>query len=160
MAADVRGDARSWDARGLSCRRRGDKLRGLPSYVRLVSAPLPQPPPGVDFARLRQVLLRCVRRTAPSWMHDSVEDIVQGALTRMAAKLSDGTGAGDREYPTSYLMKMANHAVIDEIRKVRRRREVIYPESEDGSEALSEKPRGPRDIAIGTAIGECMTHLN
>ncbi len=103
--------------------------------------------------------MRCVRSRPPSWMNDRVEDIVQGALTRIAKKVA--TGQQDRSYPTSYLMKVANHAVIDEIRKVRRRREVGFEEASGGNElASASRPRGARELAIGAGITECMTQLN
>jgi RNA polymerase sigma-70 factor, ECF subfamily len=106
---------------------------------------------------LRRDLVRAVRRVCPKSLAEEAEDLVQDALVRLfkASKL-------DRQSALSaaYLKKVAYCAVIDEMRR-RRRRPAVDPVSDpveiedaaDGSRAMG------CDAALGDALQVCLQRL-
>ncbi len=83
-------------------------------------------------------MLGLVTRVCPRWLVDQAEDIVQTALTRV---LDHGRRRGNPAVSTSYLMKAAHNAVIDEIRRKFRRPEVAEAETGDLEMAASSAAR-------------------
>jgi len=95
-----------------------------------------------EIGRLRQQLVHSVRRTCPSWLGAEADDMVQTALLRVldaGAKRRDGEGSA--ELATSYLRKAAYSAVVDEIRRRKRRREI--PLEDDGVDMDAPIESGP-----------------
>jgi len=86
--------------------------------MRVGTADEPQTP---DFERIRRVLERCVHKVCPSDLRPIAEDLVQGAATQLWARMQ--AAEQPVEYGSAYLWRVANHAVIDEIRRRRRNRE-------------------------------------
>lgn len=84
-----------------------------------------------DFDRVHAVLLRCVRKACPRNMLGEAEDIAQAAATRLLARMAAADAPLDLR--SSYLWKVANHAVIDEIRKRGRRRERASPHLDESA---------------------------
>src|SRR4051795_7113027 len=82
-----------------------------------------------DYAQLHRDLVRAVDRVCPRWMADRADDLVQVALMRVMEiqRKKEGTA----EFSAFYLKKAAYSAMIDEIRRLRRRQEVSL---EGGSE--------------------------
>lgn len=116
-----------------------------------------------DYDGLRLRLLRSVNRICPPWLADQRDDIVQAGLLRVM-RLLRGEPARDHEHdmPASYLWKVAYSATIDEIRKVRRRREVPLDGVPDGAAAptAASDPFGhisARDL--GRAAERCLARL-
>jgi RNA polymerase sigma-70 factor (ECF subfamily) len=83
-----------------------------------------------DLVSLRSALARAVARVCPPWLAGSAEDVVQVALMRVVEVLR--RHEGDAEFSSLYLRKAAYSAVVDEIRRLKRRREV--PLEEQGME--------------------------
>ncbi len=98
---------------------------------------------GLSEAALASVLQRmeqAVRGMCPSWMADRRDDLVQVAVMRvMEISRRDEKS---RDFNASYLWRAAHSAMIDEIRRLRRRNEV---ELEDGS--TSDDPHWVSDQA-------------
>ena len=111
-----------------------------------------------DWPRLREKLKRSVARVCPPWFADRREDLVQVALMRVMAIL--GKSEGKRELGASYLSRVAYSALVDEIRRLRRRREVPL-EGEDGGGPQPPAP-GPdpeqasRSRELRRRIRECL----
>lgn len=96
----------------------------------------------VEIGRLRRQLVVSVRRTCPSWLGAEADDMVQTALLRVldaGAKRSDDEGS--IELRASYLRKAAYSAVVDEIRRRKRRREI--PLEDDGVDVDPPAEAGP-----------------
>lgn len=116
----------------------------------------------LDLTVLRQDLKRAVAQTCPRWMSDRSEDIIQVALMRVVEIYRKREG--NAEFSAFYLRKAAYSAVIDEIRRLRRRQEV--PLEDESSEVrfdpATETPDPERAAAAketGQAIRDCLGRL-
>lgn len=114
-----------------------------------------------DDAALRARLSRVVSRTCPPWARAQREDIVQAAMIRVLrarARRED-----DVVLPAAYLWKVAYTATIDEIRKLRAKREVSLA-ADSSTELVDARALGPERVAeaaeISAAIRECLATLN
>jgi RNA polymerase sigma-70 factor (ECF subfamily) len=132
---------------------RDPRLSGAPAGT--VAAGIP----GADVGRLREDLVRAVSRACPRWLADRADDLVQNALMRVLdvrARREE-----EPEFSALYLRKAAYSAVIDEIRRLRRRGEV--PLDQDGVvEPSVEAPDPERRAAaseLGREIRACLTGL-
>lgn len=118
-------------------------------------APLTEP----DYADLRRRLEGAVRRVCPPWLSDHADDLVQAAMMKIMRTIGEGNG----ELNTSFLYRVAHSVVVDEIRRVRRRREeAMTPSQPERISAPGAK--GPESAAaghqIGAAILDCVSHLH
>lgn len=107
-----------------------------------------------DLARLRAVLSRAVARVCPAWLSDRRDDLVQASLIKVMDIATKREG--DHTFAASYLYKVAYSALVDEIRRVRRRREVALEadseqESTPAQKAVSDDD--PERRAMGREIG-------
>src|SRR5690606_8280147 len=110
---------------------------------------------------LRAKLTRVVARACPSWAVAQQEDIVQAAMIRVIR------ARARREHgdvlPDSYLWKAAYSATIDEIRRLRAKREVPLA-SESRPDLPDVRSPGPERNAhaaeISAAIRESLATLN
>jgi len=120
----------------------------------------PEIPP--DFAQLHGDLVRAVNRVCPRWLADRSDDLVQVALMRVMEiqRKREGTA----EFSPFYLKKAAYSALVDEIRRLRRRQEVsIESDDQEGGAAAFDlaapEPDPERASAgreIGRAIRDCL----
>ncbi len=95
-----------------------------------------------EVDRLRRQLVVSVRRTCPSWLGADADDMVQTALLRVLdAGAERRDGEGRVELAASYLRKAAYSAVVDEIRRRKRRREI--PLEDDGVDSDPPAETGP-----------------
>lgn len=113
------------------------------------------------YDRLHDRLQRAVASTCPAWMHDHRDDLVQMALLRVMDLKR--RSEGKRRFSSSYLWKVAYSALIDEIRRVKRRQEVPL-EADEGPvfQPTVDQPspeQNARGKQIGTEIQECLEHL-
>ena len=107
---------------------------------------------------LRQKLARAVGAVCPSWLADQRDDIVQTALIRVMDVRRKSEG--EREFSSSYLWRTAYSALVDEIRRLRRRQEVTLEEETSTHEAVSPGPeQRARGHQIGAGIRSCLGHL-
>lgn len=109
-----------------------------------------------DYEALRAELEKAVRRLCPPWLADRRDDLVQAALVRLLEieRRSREAGEKNRELAPSYLWRVATTALIDEIRRLRRRREVEIDEQAESTLAAG----GPAaaDLAAGREIGRAL----
>jgi RNA polymerase sigma-70 factor (ECF subfamily) len=117
------------------------------------------PTPGDEIGRLRVELVRAVARTCPRWLADRADDLVQTALMRVmdaAARREENA-----QFSALYLRKAAYSAVVDEIRRLRRRREVPLEEEPEHQlvavEADPERQAVTHELA--GAIRGCLKEL-
>ncbi|HMF07539.1 MAG TPA: RNA polymerase sigma factor [Thermoanaerobaculia bacterium] len=112
------------------------------------------------FEDLRRQLARSVSRICPGWLAASRDDIVQVALLRLVQTGEEAERSAP--YPSSYLRKVAYSAMIDEMRRLRRAREVaLDPEQEDrpALDTGSNPERNRAGREIGLAIEVCLSGL-
>ena len=114
-----------------------------------------------DLSELRASLARAVTRICPSWLVDSRDDLVQAAVMRVM-RIQEKS-EGERELSTSYLYRVAHSALVDEIRRVRRRREVSLEGGMDGEEdrvypiaTVEASGMNPEKRAAGRELGEAI----
>ncbi len=106
-----------------------------------------------DFRKIRAVLERAVQHACPPALAGQAEDIVQHAIVRLVARVRDAEGSLD--FGSSYLWKVAQHAVIDELRRRRVRPEPASssPDTVAGSDDPEASLTGQR---ITAGIDDCM----
>lgn len=112
------------------------------------------------FQELFEKLRKAVKSVCPPSMKDQEDDLVQNAMLRVMdlQKRSEGK----REFSSSYLWKVAHSALIDEIRRQRRRQEVpiedATPVDLPGIESSSPEERA-RSREIDDGIQTCLQGL-
>jgi RNA polymerase sigma-70 factor (ECF subfamily) len=121
--------------------------------------------PTLDYAQLHRDLARAVDRVCPRWMADRADDLVQVALMRVMEiqRKREGTA----ELSGFYLKKVAYSAMIDEIRRLRRRQEVSLEGGGEEEEPVAYDPaaggpdpeRASAGRQIGRAIRDCLGRL-
>jgi RNA polymerase sigma-70 factor (ECF subfamily) len=112
-----------------------------------------------DLSRLREEIVRAIRGVCPAWIGAQAEDMAQEILMRVLGK-----GEGNAlEHASSYWRKAAYHAVVDEVRLRRRRREetldTFDPRSEPAATLVHDPERRAASREIGDAIGGCVQRL-
>jgi len=140
-----------------------------PEDALITDTPQKSPEAPMDYAQLHRDLVRAVDRVCPRWMADRADDLVQVALMRVMEiqRKKEGTA----EFSAFYLKKAAYSAMIDEIRRLRRRQEVSLEGS--GEEEDSGAGSGVYDPAapapdperasvgrqVGRAIRDCLGRM-
>ena len=115
------------------------------------------------WAALAAAMARAVRRQCPAWLADSAQDIAQAALAKVMAQ--DRRTEGERTLTSFYIHRVAHSALVDEIRRRKRRPEVpLQGGTEAGAEARPFEPTAPStpeaDASfreLGAAVRECLT---
>lgn len=117
-----------------------------------------------DYARLRGDLVRAVNRICPSWLASRADDLVQVALLRVLELRRKSEE--NAELSPSYLRKVAYSALIDEIRRWRRRRETPLETEAGGIDPAAERESGNPDPEersagreAGRAIRDCLGQM-
>ena len=119
-------------------------------------------PSDLRWVALAATMARAVRRQCPAWLADHAQDIAQAALAKVVAL--DNAAEGKRPLTTFYLHKVAHSALVDEIRRRKRRREVsIEAASDGGEEARPFEPKAHGDPEshasyrhLGATIRACL----
>ena len=117
------------------------------------------------WTSLRAALARAVRRQCPSWLSDHAEDLVQAALMKVMAAVRGREG--DRTLTSFYLHRVAHSALVDEIRRRQRRREVALVVGGSGDEAGTDvEPQAAGDpeqdaalSELGAAVRNCLLDM-
>ncbi len=120
---------------------------------------LPFDPSEQELDALRSKLIGAVNKICPFWLRDVREDIVQVGLLRVIE--IQHRSEEKRVFSSSYLWMTAYSAVIDEIRRHRRRREVSLTEGAT-DKAASQHPSPERTAAseeVGQGILDCLRRL-
>lgn len=123
-----------------------------------------RPPEADEHERLRAELVRAVSRICPAWLASRADDLVQVALLRVLEVRRKSEA--NSQISSSYLRKAAYSALIDEIRRCRRRREVAL-ETEDGKIDPAAEPRAAHPDPeqrcagheVGQAIRDCLARI-
>lgn len=117
----------------------------------------------IDVTALRQDLTRAVARVCPSWLAGQRDDLVQAAIMRVMQRFEGGVpgSEGDPRLTSSYLYKVAHSVLVDEIRRVKRRRET---DLDDGMVAettvtSADPERTAASVEIGQGIQCCLAGL-
>jgi RNA polymerase sigma-70 factor (ECF subfamily) len=114
--------------------------------------PQTQAEPPEEYAELRKEIVRAVRSLCPRWLASRADDLVQAALLRI---LELRQRSEHREDLSSfYLKRVAYSALVDEIRRLERRREMPL-EGDDGEPLpLASPSPGPEKLQAGRELGE------
>lgn len=103
-----------------------------------------------DYVQLHRDLVRAVDRVCPRWMADRADDLVQVAMMRVMEIQRKKEGA---EFTSFYLRKAAYSALIDEIRRLRRRQEVSIEGGGEDEEPAAFDPAAPEPDPERTSAG-------
>ena len=129
-------------------------------YSGSVDAFQAHPMHGRDYVALRRALGRAIGRVCPAWLVEQREDIVQVAMTKVVRVMEAGKAA--EAITPAYLSRVAYHAVVDEIRRQRRRRCVTAVEESVEDGVAAEEP-SPESVAAGRQVGveirDCMGRM-
>jgi RNA polymerase sigma-70 factor (ECF subfamily) len=111
-------------------------------------------------AGLRRELGRAVAAVCPRWLADQRDDIAQAAALRILELQRQSEGM--RQFSSSYLWRVAHSVLVDDIRRVRRRREQPL-EDASPTRQRAVRPPNPEEEAqaqeISEAIGSCLGQL-
>lgn len=114
-----------------------------------------------DYEVLRQKLTVAVRSICPNWMRNCQDDLVQAGM--MAVMRIDRRDEVERTFHASYLRKVAYSAVVDEIRRLRSRKEVPLETMEVKNASPPARSLDPghryEGRQIGVAIRKCLQQL-
>jgi RNA polymerase sigma-70 factor, ECF subfamily len=114
----------------------------------------------LDYATLRQDVARAVARLCPRWMVDRSDDLVQSAVMRVMQITGKRSASGEGNQPlsTSYLYKVAYSVLVDEIRRLRRRRETDLGDEAVAPVAIAtgNPERTAASKEVGRGIQECL----
>jgi RNA polymerase sigma-70 factor (ECF subfamily) len=128
------------------------------------TADTPQRTPEDDYALMRGDLVRAVTRICPPWLASRSDDLVQVALMRVLEV--QRRSEGNTRLSSSYLRKVAYSALVDEIRRWRRRKEVPLDTDDGGIDPAAERASGNPDPEersgareIGEAIRDCLRRM-
>lgn len=104
----------------------------------------------IDWVELRRHLKTALGRICPSWLAERREDLVQAALVKVME--IERRREGETEWTSFYLSRVAHSALVDEIRRRRRRPE--DPLEEGLAETTPEEGEaGPERGALGRELG-------
>jgi RNA polymerase sigma-70 factor (ECF subfamily) len=113
-----------------------------------------------EVAELRRQLVRAVERICPRWLAAEADDLVQTALLRVLEIRRKREG--EAEFSAFYLRRAAHSAVVDEIRR-RRRREEVPLEAEGEEPSHPSVAPDPEQLSesgeLGRAITECLGRM-
>ena len=98
---------------------------------------------------LQAVLARAVARFCPPSLRHLRDDLVQSAWIRVLE--AQRRGDPDRTFSSSYLYKVAYSALIDELRRLRRRGEVALDDAPE-EQAVEPRRSSPAQQAEGYAL--------
>lgn len=106
-----------------------------------------------ELARLRRELEAAMGAICPPSLADRREDLVQEAMIKVMRLAGDSP---ERELTASYLWRTAYSALVDELRRLRRRGEVSLEEA--GAPAAMANPTpGPESVSRGREIRRFLT---
>jgi RNA polymerase sigma-70 factor (ECF subfamily) len=124
------------------------------------------PPPSSEarWTTLRANLARAVRRQCPRWLSDHADDLAQEALVKI---MTAAQREGERSLSSFYLYRVAHSALVDEIRRRQRRREVALeadaPEDQSDGSAVPQAAGDPEQDAslreLSTAVRSCLLDM-
>ena len=102
-----------------------------------------------ELEQLQRRLLQAVARICPPWLLSSVDDLVQAAMVRVvqSARVDDEHPG----IPSEYLDRAAHSALVDEMRR-RRRRGEVGEESHSLSHRPDLSPAGPEARLLAREI--------
>lgn len=109
---------------------------------------------------LRRTLLTSVRRSCPAWLANQAEDIVQTTLVRLV-DVHRKTG-GNLQLNPSYLSRVAYNAVVDEVRRHFRRKEIPVgdrPQLESAPARTSHPERHAVATEIHRGMRDCLKRM-
>lgn len=114
------------------------------------------------WSTLRAALARAVRRQCPRWLSEHAEDLAHAALIKVMAAAD--RSEGERPLSSFYLHRVAHSALVDEIRRRQRRREVsLVDEAGEPHQVVGGEPRAvgnPQQDAsfreLGLAVRGCL----
>ena len=110
---------------------------------------------------LRRELEKAVTRICPTWLSAQSDDLVQMSLMRVVEQIRNCDE--HRSFNASYLRRTAYCALVDEIRRVRSRREWSTTDESGGDHPLESHGPDPEQRLIARQIGShiraCLTGL-
>lgn len=112
------------------------------------------------YSELQAKLQRAVAAVCPGWLVDQQDDLVQVAMLRVMDL--QRRSEGERRFSSSYLWKVAHSAMIDEIRRHRRRQEVALEDAspvEFPAHRSSSPEEDARNTEIQLGIQDCLRGL-
>ena len=122
-------------------------------------------PGDIDYAKLRKDLERAVARICPSWLASQRDDLVQTAVMRVMHVMEADAARQEpnRSLQPFYVHRVAHSALVDEIRRVRRRQESPL-ETTESDVPVTGGQHNPERLAasheIGRGIQDCLAQMS
>lgn len=124
------------------------------TYLALRSTPVEEDASDPAVAALTAALGRVIQKVCPAWLVNHRDDLVQAAVLKVL-DLRRRSGEGIDDVPSSLLYRVAHSALVDEIRRYRRRRETAL---DSGGVAVEQsgRVRDPEALAAGRETGRAI----
>jgi RNA polymerase sigma-70 factor, ECF subfamily len=106
---------------------------------------------------VRLAVARAVRKVCPRWLAGEADDLAQTVVARVLARVA--ATAGQAAFKPGYFYKAAHSALVDEIRRRRRLREVPMDGTPPMASRLSNAERRAEGREIRDALAACMSGL-
>ena len=120
-----------------------------------------EPADPTDYAQLRGELARVVRSLCPKWLASRTDDLVQVALLKILELR--GRVEQVQELSSFYLKRVAYSALVDEIRRLERRRESPLETADGELLPLASGAPHPEQLQesreLGEGIRDCLSSL-
>lgn len=114
--------------------------------------------PVPDLAEIRAEVARAIREHCPRGLASRADDLAQDVLVKVLERARQSEGEPVRH--SSYWRRAAYHALIDEIRRQRRRREESLDHDSAGDSWAAPAHHDPARRALGREVGaaieECL----
>lgn len=117
-----------------------------------------QPERERQLERIHRVLTTCVRKACSKDLLPLAEDIAQKAMVTLLARIDASDEALD--FGNAYLWRVANHAVIDELRKRQRNREEASEHSDDAISTRGDPGDADDRRRILEGVRTCLASAN
>ena len=117
----------------------------------------------LDYSKLRKDLARAVARICPSWLVSQRDDLVQTAIMRVMQIVEKQSAAEETAaFAASYLHRVAYSVLVDEIRRLTRRRETGLDDESVDRHAITY--RDPESVTasreVGRGIQDCLARMS
>lgn len=108
------------------------------------------------YQQLKLDLEKAVAHQCPKWMQAERDDLVQAGMIKVMA-LQEKSDRGT-SFNRTYIYRIAHSAMIDEIRRLRRRNETDIVDEEGQDLPLPDEDASPENQLLSREIGQNISH--
>lgn len=108
------------------------------------------------YQQLKLDLENAVQHLCPKWMLDHRDDLVQAGMMRVMASMEKRPD--EASFNSTYIYRIAHSALVDEIRRLRRRNETELVDEEGNDLPLPNDDASPEHRLLANEISQNISH--